>query len=153
MPGPQGSTAAQVHALVPVPELLALLLPTLVLAALEPPAPPCPVDVAALAPPVPPAVVEAPPVPLVVALAPPLPLVPLAAVVSPPLPQPHTAASNAAGARKTIEDHRMKSSIPKRGRARTRLTLRLDVKRAGAPPWTPRAAAAASCANVAARAP
>jgi hypothetical protein len=108
MPGPQGSTADQVHAPTPVPELCALLLllEALVVVALDPPLPPCPLDVAPLPPPVP--LVVAPPV---VALAPPLPVAPLAAVVSPPLPQPQIAASAAAGARRTIEDHRMKSSV------------------------------------------
>jgi hypothetical protein len=128
MPGPHGSTAAHVQALLPVPVLLPLLLLPLELAALLPP--PCPVDVALEPPPEPLAVVFAPPVPLVavVASAPPLPLVAVAG--SAPPPQPQTAASVATGARNTIEDHRMKSSIPERCRARRRVMVRVGVKAA-----------------------
>ena len=148
MPGPHGLTAAQVQALLPVPVLLALLL----LAALELMLPPCPVDVA-LAPPVEPlAVVPAPPVPLVavVASAPPLPLVAVAG--SAPPPQPQTAASAATGARNTIEDHRMKSSIPERGRARRRAMVRVDVKPTAGRRRAPRRGLSAR-ANVAGFAP
>jgi hypothetical protein len=116
MPGPQGSTAAHVQALLPEPVLLPL---PVEVAEVAPPEPPWPLDVALAVLAVPLVVVPAPPLPVVVVVAAPPPLLLPVAAVSPVPLQPQTAASAAAGARNTIEDHRMKSSVPRRVREET----------------------------------